>query len=174
MPGEEPSIENLQAQLVAANARVKELADEAKGHRINAEDARKLAKTAEQAKADAEKAAAERIKQIETEAGEKLTKAQQSAVRANLRVAAKEAGAADPNDMLALIPADKLKVNDEGEIENAAELMAELKKAKPYLFGAASTSSTAKPPNNDPPKPKSALEMTDAEYRAKRAELTKR
>ena len=171
---DETTIEGLQAQLTAAQARIKEVSDEAKGHRLNATEARKATEVAETARATAETASAERIKQIETDAGAKLSKAQQSAVRANLRVAAKEAGAADPNDMLALIAPERLVVNEDGEIENAAELMTELKKAKPYLFGAASTSSTSTPPETKPPVPQLATDMTDAEYKAARAAVTRR
>ena len=171
---EEMTIESLQADLAGARARIAEVNTEAAGHRVNAANARKGQETAEVAKAAAETAAAERIKQIETDAGEKLSRAQQIAVRANLRVAAKEAGASDPNDMLALIPAEKLKVGEDGEIENAAELMAALKKAKPYLFGATSTSNPQQTPSADPPAPKKAMEMPKAEYEASRAALTKR
>lgn len=171
---DEITIESLQAQLAARDARLKEVNDEAKGHRLNASEARKAAETAEASRAAAETAAAERIKQIETEAGEKLTRAQQIAVKANLRIAAKEAGASDPNDMLALIPADKMKINDDGEIENADALLAEMKKAKPYLFGGASTSSTNPVPKVEPPTAKQAKDMTADEYQAAKAALLKR
>ena len=169
-----PTIEELEVQLAASQARVKEVSDEAKGHRLNAAEARKATEASEAARVASETASADRIKQIETDAGARLTKAQQSAVRANLRVAAKEAGAADPNDMLALIPGDQLKVNEDGEIENAAALMTALKAAKPYLFGQASTSSTAPVPKTEPPVAKRATDMTDDEYRAARAAAVRR
>ena len=168
------TIEELEVQLAASQARVKEVSDEAKGHRLNAAEARKATEVADAARVASETASAERIKQIETDAGAKLTKAQQSAVRANLRVAAKEAGAADPSDMLALIPSDRLKVNEDGEIENAAELMTALKAAKPYLFGQASTSSVASVPKTEPPVAKRAVDMTNDEYQAARAAAVKR
>ena len=171
---DEQTIEGLQAQLAARDARVKEVSDEAKGYRLNATEARKALETAEANRVAAETASADRLKQIETDAGAKVAKAHQAAVRANLRVAAKEAGAVDASDMLALIPSDKMKINDDGDIENAVELLADLKKTKPYLFGAASTSSTAKPPTNEPAAAKKATDMTDDEYRAARAAITRR
>lgn len=171
---DEVTIEGLQAQLAARDARLKEVNDEAKGHRLNAAEARKAAETSEASRAAAEIATTDRIKAIETAAGEKLTRAQQSAMKANLRVAAKEAGASDPNDMLALIPADQLKVNEDGEIENATELLSALKKAKPYLFGGGSTSSTSTPPPAAPPAARTAKDMTPDEYRAARAAIARR
>ena len=146
----------VQARLAEANARVKEVSDEAKGYRLSVSEAKKATEAAE-ANVRA--------------ANDKIARTHQAAVRANLRVAAKEAGAVDASDMLALIPPDKMKINDDGDIENAVELLAELKKAKPYLFGAASTSSTAQPPKSEPAAAKKATEMTPEEFRAARAKL---
>ena len=167
------TIEELEVQLAASQARVKEVSDEAKGHRLNAAEARAATEVAHAARVASETASTTQHQQIET-LNDQLTKAQQSAVRANLRAAAKEAGAADPSDMLALIPADQFKVSKDGEIENAAELMTALKAAKPYLFGQASTSSVASVPKTEPPVAKRAVDMTDEEYQAARAAAVKR
>ena len=50
-----------------------------------------------------------------------------------------------------------------------AELMAQLRRAKPWLFGGTSSSSPASPPPAQPPRQKLATEMTDDEYRRRRA-----
>ncbi|HQT62553.1 hypothetical protein [Acidiphilium sp.] len=167
-----PTEEEFQAQIAALTAerdglkgRLSEVNNEAKGHRLNADNfrtqAEKAAADAEQARKDAEAKIADANKRAE----ETLTKAQQKAVTADLKIAAREAGAVDIADILALVDRTKLKVNADGDVENAAELLAEMKAAKPHLFAIKSTSSTGKQPPPDT-KPKHARDMTDAEFDA--------
>ena len=175
--GATPSVETLQAQLASAqaelagaNARIKELNQENGGHRLNANKYKGEADAAQKARDDAiaeaarikaeiEASSEAKIKEAETKRDEALTKAQQRAVNADLRVAAKDAGMVDL-DGLALLDRTKIKTNDDGDVVNAAELMADLKKAKPFLFGSATTSSTHTPPKNEKDPPKSVREMT--------------
>lgn len=171
---EEPTIEQLQAALSEKEARIRELNSEAKGHRLNAGEEAKRREAAE-AELQAAKAAHEKaLAEATTKHGEELTKAQQRAVKADIRAAAKDAGANDPADVIAFLPPDKIKIGADGEIENAADLIADLKKSKPYLFGTPATSNPAKTPDPKPPAEKSAKDMTPDEYRAARAALTKR
>jgi hypothetical protein len=93
-------------------------------------------------------------------------------VRAELKVEAVRAGIVDL-DGLKLLDLEHVELTPEGELANAAELMAQLRRAKPWLFGAASSSSPASPPPAQPPRQKSATEMTDEEYRAARAAILK-
>lgn len=144
---------------------VRELRQESAGHRLKAQEA---AKAAEEAKAAADKAAKEaeaRIKDAETRATERI-------LRAELKAAALKAGMVDL-DGLKLADLSKVKLNDAGEVEGADELMAGLKEAKPYLFGATgSTSSTDKPPKKpDPGKPKRYDDMTPEERKAEAQRL---
>jgi len=90
-----------------------------------------------------------------------------------LNAAALKAGMHDL-DGLKLADISKVKLNDAGEIEGADKLMEDLKKAKPYLFGAESTSSAHKTPNAGENKPKTAMEMTSEEYRAARQKVGRR
>ena len=181
---DEPTLETLQAQLAAvtaehanAKARISELNRESQGHRLNGDAHTKAAEEAQAArdaaiaeaariKAEIEAQSAEKLKAAEAKAVEATTKAQQKAVNADLKVAAKDAGAVDPSDVLALLDRSKLKLNDDGDVTNAAELMADLKKTKPHLFGSASTSSTAKTP--PAAQAKSVKDMTDEEFDAAR------
>ncbi len=94
-------------------------------------------------------------------------------VLAELKTEAVRAGIVDL-DGLKLIDSSKLNLNSDGDVEGAAALIAELKHAKPWLFGAASSSTTAKAPAAQPPRQKQASEMNDDEYRAARAALLKR
>ena len=162
-------VANLTAERDAAQARIKELNGEAKGHRLNADNFRTQA---EKAAADAEAARNEaeaKIAEAHAKATETLTKAQQKAVNADLRLAAKDAGAVDIGDVLALVDRSKLKLSADGDVENAAELIAEMKTAKPHLFGVATTGSTTRPPPKKETAPTKATEMTPEEYTKARA-----
>jgi hypothetical protein len=64
-------------------------------------------------------------------------------------------------------------LNADGEITNGLQLMTQLRRAKPWLFGGTSSSSPANAPPAQPPRQKLATEMTDAEYRAARAAFLK-
>jgi hypothetical protein len=179
---EEETLETIQARLVAAQAeltgakaRLTEINNESAGHRVNASNARKEAErlqgerdaaVAEAAKKVSEAEAAAKAKADEAEAKitEATTAAQRRVIASDLKIAAKDAGAQDVADVLALLDMAKVKASETGDVENAAELMAELKKAKPYLFGGVSTSSTNKTPDPKPPAPKSAKDMTDEEF----------
>ena len=94
-------------------------------------------------------------------------------IRAELKTEAVRAGMVDL-DGLKLIDITSLKLDDEGNLAGAAEVMRQMRRAKPWLFGGASTSSTSSAPPTTPPRPKLATEMTDDEWRAARAELLKR
>jgi len=94
-------------------------------------------------------------------------------VQAELKNAALQAGMVDL-DGLKLLDTAKVKLNEQGEIEGATELMRELKGQKPWLFGGASSSSRANPPPAHPPRAKAATEMSPEEYRAARAEMLRR
>ena len=166
---DEVTIEALQAQLAARDARIKEVNDEAKGHRLNAGEARKEAETLKAAMEAATAAAQAKLAEIEAATADRVKAATTKAVNADLKVAAKDLGAADVADVLALVPRDKLKIDDDGNVTNAAEVLAEMKAAKPYLFGAIKTGSTATPPSNAPATAKRATDMTPEEYKAARA-----
>ena len=102
---------------------LKKARDDAKAQR---EDARRYrdeanglrgALEAQKAEADAKIAAAE------TAAAEREKAARDKVVNADLRLAAKDAGANDVADVLTLLPRDKLTLNDDGEVANAADLI---------------------------------------------------
>ncbi len=170
------------AELANAKARITELNNEAKGHRLNGDKHKAEAEAAAKARDDAiaeaarikaeiEAAAAEKVKAVEAKAAETISAAELRSINADLRIAAKDADARDPSDILLQLDRSKIKRNDAGDVINAAELIAEIKKAKPYLFGAASSANPKEPPSPDPTKPKHAKDMTDAEF--KEAEASK-
>lgn len=99
--------------------------------------------------------------------------AEQRLIRAELKAEGLRAGMVDL-DGIKLVDTNALTLNEHGEVAGAPLLMANLKRAKPWLFGGHSTSTGAKPPNAQPPQQRLATEMSDAEWRAARADLVKR
>ncbi len=93
-------------------------------------------------------------------------------IRAELKTEAVRAGMIDL-DGLKLVELSAVKLSAHGEIEGGAELMADMKRTKPWLFGVPSSSSPTNPPPAQAPRQKLATEMTDDEYRAARATLLK-
>jgi hypothetical protein len=93
-------------------------------------------------------------------------------VRAELKVEAVRAGIVDL-DGLKLLDTAAIQIGPDGEVKNAAELIAQFRRAKPWLFGGSSSSSSANAPPAQQPRLKLAKEMTDAEYRAARAAILK-
>jgi len=94
-------------------------------------------------------------------------------IHAELKAEAVRAGMVDL-DGLKLLDISAARLTEAGDVEGAGALMAQLRRDKPWLFGGASSSATAAPPPAAPPVAKNATEMTDAEYRAARANLLKR
>lgn len=93
-------------------------------------------------------------------------------VRAEMKIEAIRAGIVDL-DGLKLLDLSEVKLNDQGEVPDAGERIARLKKAKPWLFGVPSSSSLLTPPSAQPLRQKHATEMTTTEYRTARAALLK-
>lgn len=108
-----------------------------------------------------------RAEALERQLAEVQLRTEAQLIRAGLKVEAVRAGMVDL-DGLKLIDPSEVKLDAGGEVEGAPALMARLKKAKPWLFAAASLSSTAIPPPAQALRQKLATEMTDAEYRTAR------
>jgi hypothetical protein len=104
----------------------------------------------------------------------RLTEADREAksrlIRAELKLEAVRAGMVDL-DGLKLLDLKDIKFTAEGDLENAAQLIAQLRRAKSWLFGGTSSSSPSTAPPAHPPRQKLATEMTNDEYRAARAAL---
>ncbi|MBO4120277.1 hypothetical protein J5T34_05925 [Cupriavidus gilardii] len=144
---------------------VSELRKESAGYRLKYQESERKAQEAEERAKKAEEAAEAKVK-------EASTAAQQRILRAELKTAALKAGMVDL-DGLKLADLSKVTLNeDTGEVEGAEALMEELKKAKPYLFqGAPSTSSTSTPPPAKPDEQKDARKLSDADYLAEKKRL---
>lgn len=140
---------------------VHELREEAKNTRI--------AKLAVEVERDTFKTVAEKAKQ---EADERVTNNEKTSndriMRSELKAVALKAGMIDL-DGLKLADLTKVTLEADGAIKGADEMLEQLKKDKPYLFGQQqSSSTTSTPPNPKPPTAKLAKDMTDEEYNAAR------
>jgi hypothetical protein len=93
-------------------------------------------------------------------------------VIANLRTEAVRAGMIDL-DGLKLIDLSAVQLGHDDNVIGGRKLMDELRRSKPWLFNATSSSSAAVAPASHPVRPKTALEMTDEEYAAARTAITK-
>lgn len=115
-----------------------------------------------------------RAEALERQLAEVQRQTETRIIHAELKAEAVRAGIVDA-DGLKLIDLSAARLNDAGEVEGAAALVADLKRSKPWLFGGSvSTSSAAAPPPAQPPRQKSAVEMTEDEWRAARAALLQR
>lgn len=111
--------------------------------------------------------------QLERELAEARKVAREAITMADLRIAATRAGMVDL-DGLKLVDLAGVRTTDDGQVLDAPNLMADLRRAKPWLFSAGSTSSLSGAPSAQPIRQKLATEMTDEEYRAARALILKR
>ena len=93
-------------------------------------------------------------------------------VAANLRTEALRAGMIDL-DGLKLVDLSSVTLDANDQVVSGRKLMEDLRRDKPWLFGTTSSSSAAAAPASQPVRQKTALEMTDEEYAAARAAVTK-
>lgn len=162
-PAPQPATAPAPAQSFSAEY-VKELREEAKGWRLKHETA---LREADEHKTAAQKAAEEAAAKI----AEASTAAEQRIIRAELKAAAIKAGMIDL-DGLKLADLSTVKLAEDGSVDGADALMESLKESKPYLFGAANSSSApGQKPAPKPAEPKSAKDMSPEEYRKAKAAL---
>lgn len=118
-----------------------------------------------------------KVAELESGSKDALTKAEQAAndrvLRAELKAVAAKHGAVDVADALKVLDLSGVKLDADGNLTGADELFEAAKKAKPYLFGTTSTSSTQKTPPAGDPKPVDVRKVDDKEYAAQKAALLK-
>jgi hypothetical protein len=94
-------------------------------------------------------------------------------VIANLQTEAVRAGMVDL-DGLKLINLSEARLGPNDQVEGGRQIIEDLRRQKPWLFGKSSSSSVAEAPSSQPVRQKTALEMNDEEYASAKAALTKR
>lgn len=105
----------------------------------------------------------QRIAQLESDGRRRL-------IHSELKSEALRAGMIDL-DGLKLVDLSNVELDPSGDVKGAATLMRDLRRSKPWLFGGDNSSAPATPPSAQPTKARSATEMTEAEWRAARAEM---
>lgn len=115
----------------------------------------------------------ERLAQLEQKLAEQEATHQRDLTRAELKTLAVRAGMVDL-DGLNLLDMAKYKLDAKGEIENADRIMIDVRRAKPWLFLTANSSTTSPTPPSTPPISKRATVMTHAEWQSARTELLRR
>lgn len=119
--------------------------------------------TEEQATTKAEKLIEKRLAEMEKAARDRVAKSE-------LKGFALKAGVIDFDDVYEILKRGNLKnilFDDDGEVVNAGDIIADLKQLKPHLFGGVSTSSTERAPqgrSQPPADDKPALRMSKEEY----------
>ena len=114
-----------------------------------------------------------RLENLEQQTAAALHDAKRRIVIAEMKVEATRAGMVDL-DGLTFLDLNRVDLGDDGALVGGPAVIADLKKAKPWLFSGASSSSTSRPPPSLPPRVKLATEMTDAEYRIARKNIIAR
>ncbi len=122
---------------------------------------------------DGDSAPEENQENLSAEIAKLRTEFQARLVAANLRTEAVRAGMIDL-DGLKLIDLSGVQLDPDDKVVGSRQLMDDLRRKKPWLFGGSSSSSGAAAPVSQPVRQKSALDMTDDEYKAARAALLKR
>ena len=114
------------------------------------------------------------VVEVSAEAGAEVTALRARLVQSELRTEAVRAGMVDL-DGVRLVDVSGLVLGADG-IEGGAALMARMREAKPWLFGRAggSSSNAGRAPVAVAVKAKTAMEMSEEEWRAARAELLRR
>lgn len=114
-----------------------------------------------------------RTTELEQQVRSLSEQARANQLMAELKTEAIRAGMIDL-DGLKLLDTTALSVNERGEVVGVDALMDRFRRVKPWLFSVASSATTAVPPPSQPPRAKQAKDMTQDEYRAARAALTRR
>ena len=114
-----------------------------------------------------------RAEALERQLADVQAQASAQLVQGELKAEAIRAGMVDM-DGLKLIDPAALLIGQDGEFRDAAEIIAKLRRDKPWLFGATNSSSAATVPAPAPARRKLATDMSLDEWRLARAELLRR
>jgi hypothetical protein len=111
-----------------------------------------------------------RAAELEQQLSEARKHAEVRLIHSELKVEAVRAGIVDI-DGLKLLDTSSVSIGPNGNVMGATELIKSFRASKPWLFGAAFSSRPVQAPPSQPPRSKSATDMTDAEYAAARAAI---
>lgn len=174
--GTPPATPPAQGKETFSREYVQELRHENASYRTRAIEAERKAQEAEAKATKAAEEAEARAKKASDDADAKSkdahSAADQRVIRAEMKAEAIKAGMVDL-DGLKLADLSTVKLDENGNVQGAAEVLAALKESKPYLFKepASSTSQTQEPPPKKKPEPFDARTATPEERAAKAREM---
>jgi hypothetical protein len=113
-----------------------------------------------------------RLDRLENENRESRQRSEQRIILAEMKVEAIRSGMIDL-DGLKFLDMAQIRLEESGAVAGGSELIAQLKRTKPWLFAVPSSSSIARVPPSKPTRQKLATEMTDDEYRVARQSILK-
>ena len=113
-----------------------------------------------------------RCADLERQLADVKKRAESGILKAHLQAEAARAGMVDL-DGLKMLDLSQVSVADDGEVHGIALLMDQARKQKPWLFAGVSTSAPGGAPPSQQPRQKTAMEMSDAEYRAAKEAILK-
>jgi len=114
-----------------------------------------------------------RLDKLERDSQENRRLNEKRVVLAELKVEAMRANMIDL-DGLQFLDMSQVRLSEDGGVADSTELIGRLKRAKPWLFAAPSSSSIARVPPSGPTRQKLAKDMSEEEYRIARANIVKR
>jgi len=97
----------------------------------------------------------------------------QKLIAAELKAEAYRAGMLDL-DGLRLLDTSAVTIDDSGSLGDVRAIMEEFRRSKPWLFSNSNSSNPVVAPRAAPPRSRSAIEMSDEEWRSARSALLKR
>jgi hypothetical protein len=125
------------------------------------------------AQADMTESVRTRLDKLERDNQENHRLTEQRVILAELKVEAVRANMIDL-DGLQFLDLTQVHLSEGGGIAGGAELISRLKRAKPWLFSALSSSSIANVPPSGPARQRLAKDMSEEEYRIARASIIRR
>ncbi len=111
---------------------------------------------------------------LETSLREARESGEKRAIQSELRAEAVRRGMVDLDGLKLIEGGGGVSIDAEGTVHGVAAVMTKLRRDKPWLFGAPSSSSVAGVPSAAPVRAKLATEMTLQEWRVARADLLRR
>jgi hypothetical protein len=114
-----------------------------------------------------------RVDRLERESQEIRQQSEHRIILAEMKIEAMRAGMIDL-DGLKFLDMTQVHLQDDGSVNDGTELISRLKRSKPWLFAAPTSSSVANVPSSRPARQKLATQMTDEEYRVARANIISR
>lgn len=140
-----------------------------------AEANQKLADLQKKYDTDTETLKADHVKAVQTAVDAALAERDQKTkgekIADALRDGAKKHGAKDVDDLLKIVDASVITIDDKGAVAGVDKLIEDTKKAKPHLFGATTTSSTDVTPSPSLAEGVDLMKMDDKDVASEFAKL---